>query len=125
MHIGRDPYDNVFKNTSDFVANVDADTVPIHDVPIPPSFASSSSHHDNSEDVLNAINTLSLNMNNRFDTLQASMTSSFHNRIDALQVDFDHRLYDMQRSTNDRFEEQQGSLDTMNDVLADILKSME
>ena len=64
-------------------------------------------------------------MNNRFDTIQTSMTSSFHNRIDSLQVHFDHLLDDMQRSNTDHFDAQQGSLDTMNDVLADILKNME
>src|ERR1044072_2920855 len=131
MQISLDPFDGIYKYNFEIVGegvdeDDDDDTVPIRDVPIPPSASSSSStYHDNSDAILHALNSLKLDMHNRYDTLQTSLTNTFHNRIDTLQVHIDHRLDDMQLTTNERFEAQQGSLDTMNDVLADILKNME
>src|ERR1044072_4170871 len=131
MQIRLDPFDGIYKYNSEIVGEDDDEddddtTIPIRDVPIPPSaYSSSSSYHDHSDAILHALKTLKLDMHNRYDTLQTSLTNTFHNRIDTLQVHLDHRLDDMQQTTNERFEAQQGSLDTMNGVLADILKNME
>ena len=100
MQIGRDPYDQLYKNVNDFVGHEDVDTVLIHDVPIPPS-SSSNSSHDNSNAILDALQTLKLDMHNLFDSLQASMTNFFQNCIDSLQVHFDRRLDDYQRTTSE------------------------
>src|ERR1044072_5713579 len=129
MQIRLDPFDGMYKYNGEIGEHDDEDDdddVPMRDVPIPPSGASSSStSHDDSNAILLALNQMKLDMHNRFDTIQTTMTNTFNNRIDSLQVHFDNRFDEMQRNNNERFDAQQGSLTTMNDILADILKSME